>query len=155
MPAEIPSSMLAHMSKWNDGKGVSLDTWIGGLGNFDLAIGYSTLFWPEFQIVDEYILRKNASLEALRGFETNEKATPKSIEWVMNHLHIADIHLNGDVNATAEHCLYLGETLKEIYEAKLSWQFPDRPCEVEFYVPEDKDDLIQYQISFWQRKWAG
>jgi len=45
----------------------------------------------------------------------------------------------------------LGNKLKEIYEAKLQWQFPDKPCVVSFYEPDDDDDLIEYQITFWQK----
>ena len=52
---------------------------------------------------------------------------------------------------TRDKVALLGAVLKEIYEAKLQRVFPDRPCVVEFYVPEDKDDLMQYQISFWQK----
>jgi hypothetical protein len=45
----------------------------------------------------------------------------------------------------------LGNVLTEIYRAKLAWRFPERPCHVEFLIPDDEDDLVQYQISFWQR----
>jgi len=41
--------------------------------------------------------------------------------------------------------------LTDIYRAKLQWQFPDRPCSVEFYKPEHGNDLREYQLSFWQK----
>ena len=44
----------------------------------------------------------------------------------------------------------LGKKLKDIYEAKLRWEFPDEPCRVELYVPDEPDDLDEYQLSFWQ-----
>ena len=46
--------------------------------------------------------------------------------------------------------LVLGTALKEIYEAKLKWQFPDRPCTVRLYAPEDATALDEYEITFWQ-----
>jgi hypothetical protein len=50
-------------------------------------------------------------------------------------------------------CDYLlGNTLKDIYQAKLAWQFPHAPCIVELYAPESDDDFIDYQLSFWQLK---
>ena len=48
--------------------------------------------------------------------------------------------------------MFLGQVLKEIWEVKLRWQFPDRPCVVEFYEPEDRTNLIEFQLSFWQKK---
>ena len=46
--------------------------------------------------------------------------------------------------------LALGNTIKEMLEAKLHWQFPNRPCAVEFYIPEDEDDFGEYQVFFCQ-----
>lgn len=69
----------------------------------------------------------------------------------MNHLHIADIQHYGCADLTKDKVLRLGATLKEIYEAKLHWQFPDRLCRVSFFVPEDDSDLIEYELTFWQK----
>ena len=74
------------------------------------------------------------------------------MEWTNNHLHIADIQYVGCDDISRDKVVALGNTLKEMWEAKLKWQFPDKPCRVEFYQPDDIDDLVQYQISFWQTK---
>jgi hypothetical protein len=68
----------------------------------------------------------------------------------MNHLHIADIQYYGCEDASRDKLLLLGNVLKEIYQAKLLWQLPDRPCSVELYIPDDEEDLLEYQLSFWQ-----
>jgi hypothetical protein len=47
----------------------------------------------------------------------------------------------------------LGNRLKDIYEAKLRWQFPERSCGVKYFVPEDPDDYLEYQVTFWQKAW--
>jgi hypothetical protein len=151
MPVDIPNSMQAELGRWNNGSGIDLRSWISCVGNLDLAVGYTTIFWPTFEVVGDYLLVEGCSKDSLEGFEKQTNSTPKGVEWVLNHLHIVDIHC--EVGATIEHCLKLGVTLQEIYSAKLAWQFPDRPCEVEFYIPDDQDDLVQYQISFWQKKW--
>ncbi len=70
----------------------------------------------------------------------------------MNHLHIADIQHYGCEDISKDKIILLGNVLKEIYEAKLKWQFPDRPCIVEFYIPQDDEDLRDCQISFWQAR---
>jgi hypothetical protein len=149
---DAAESMKPELSQWNDGSGIDLETWIGFSGNFSLAVGYTTLFWPEFVEFDGYILRAGFTESILRDWENQPSITRKSIEHVMNHFHILDIHhSNGADDATKDKIIALGRILKEIYEAKLRWQFPDRPCVVDFYEPTDAEDwLLDYQISFWQ-----
>jgi hypothetical protein len=146
------AELIPELSSWNNGNGIDVESWIGCSGSADLAVGYSTIFWPSFTLHDDYILRHGFSLDSLRGFERQCGADKGSIECVMNHLHIQDIHHVGDETFSADKAIYLGSLLKEIYELKLPRDFPDRPCTVNFYVPEDRDDLAAYEISFWQTK---
>lgn len=81
---------------------------------------------------------------------TQGGAKRKSVAWVMNHLHIADIHTGEEL--TEDMASVLSQTLPEIYAAKLAYQFPHAPCIVEVYRPEEACALLDYQISFWQRK---
>lgn len=148
---DSPSSMRDELSRWNDGAGIDLETWVACEGRFALAAGYSAVYWPDFVKFERYILRKQFSEAALRSFESSPGATRQSVEMVMNHLHIADIQHAGCDDASADKIIFIGQRLKEIYQAKLSWLFPDDPCEVEMWEPEDKDDLQSYQLSFWQK----
>ncbi|MCW2319036.1 hypothetical protein M2322_004605 [Rhodoblastus acidophilus] len=148
---DIPISMKAELAAWNGGAGIDLESWTGCEGRFALAVGYGSIFWPEFVEFDGYILQEGFSEAVLRGFESREGTTRKAVEWVMNHLHIVDIQHYGCADASKDKIVFLGKMLKEIYEAKLKWQFPDRPCEVEFYIPPDEDNLMDYQVSFWQK----
>ncbi len=148
---EIPISMKTELAAWNNGAGIDLQSWTGCEGRFALAVGYGSIFWPEFVEFEGYILPKGFSDTSLRGFEGREGTTRRSVEYVMNHLHVADIQHYGCPDISKDKILVLGNLLKEVYEAKLKWKFPDRPCQVEFYVPTDDDDLIDYQVSFWQK----
>jgi hypothetical protein len=149
---EIPASMQVELAQWNNGAGISLESWVGCGGRFELAVGYSCVFWPEFVEFEGYILRKGFSVESLRGFEGWGFSTAESVERTMNHLHISDIQHVGCPDISKDKIIFLGTLLKEIYEVKLKWQFPHRPCVVSFWVPEDEDedDLDNYQITFWQ-----
>jgi hypothetical protein len=149
---EPPADMLPELAEWNNGKGIDLESWIGCSGSFRLAIGYTTVFWPRFLLFEDYILREGFTPESVRGFEAQHKCDKRSVEAVLNHLHIADIQYHGCEDITQERVVFLGRILREIYAAKLAWQFPDRPCEVSFYEPEDRTDLVAYQITFWQKK---
>lgn len=147
---DIPISMKTELAAWNGGQGIDLQSWTGCEGRFSLAVGYGSIFWPEFVEFDGYILQEGFSEASLRGFERREGTTRKAVECVMNHLHIADIQHYGCPDISKDKILLLGNLFKEIYEAKLKWQFPDRPCKVEFLIPPDEENLTDYQVYFWQ-----
>jgi hypothetical protein len=152
---DVPDSMKAELAAWNSGRGIDLKSWVGCEGNFRLAVGYSAIFWPEFVEFEGYILRAGFSLESLRGFEQRDGIDRAGVESVMNHRHIADIQYYGCPDASSDKLLRLGTVLKEIYEAKLRWQFPSRPCRVSLFVPDDTEDLIGYEVTFWQQAHEG
>ncbi len=149
---KTPDSMVADLAAWNNGTGIDLTSWVGCKGNFSLAVGYASIFWPEFVDFEGYILRSSFSESSLRGFEKREGIDRRSVEWVMNHLHIADIQHFGCPDVSKDKIVLLGNVLSEIYRAKLKWQFPELPCVVEFYIPDDVEELMQYQISFWSKR---
>lgn len=144
--------MKARLGAWNNGKGIDLESWVGCEGSFSMAVGYAAIFWPGFVRYNDYILREGFSKDALKGFEAQNQDNRKAVEVVMNHLHIADIQHLGCEDLTKDKIIILGNVLKDIYEAKLKHQFPDSPCTVSFHVPKDTEDLMAYEISFWQTK---
>lgn len=149
---KIPESMRSDLAAWNEGKGIDLDAWVGCMGNFSLAVGYASIFWPEFVEFEGYILRKNFREESLREFEKMNGSDRAATESVMNHLHIVDIQHAGCTDASKDKIQILGNTLKEIYMTKLRYEFPERNFCVDFYAPEDQELLIDYQISFWTQR---
>jgi hypothetical protein len=148
---KIPESMKSDLAAWNGDAGIDIESWVGCVGNFSLAVGYASVFWPEFVLFEGYLLRSDFSEASLRGFEGQKDSSRKSVEWVMNHVHVADTQRCGCEDASKDKLILLGNVLKEVYEAKLLWQFPDRPCRVELYVPNDEENLMEYQLSFWQK----
>src|ERR1700735_170827 len=86
-----PESIQKELAPWNDGAGIDLQSWTGCEGRFALAVGYSSIFWPEFVEFEGYVLRKGFAEASLRGYESQKNSTRKSVEWTMNHLHIADL----------------------------------------------------------------
>ena len=92
---ETPESMKSELAAWNNGAGIEIESWIGCEGNFSLAVGYVSVFWPEFILFDGYIVRKGFSEASLQGFAHQQGTNRRSVEWLMNHLHIADIQYYG------------------------------------------------------------
>lgn len=152
---DIPESMVEELGAWNDGKGIDLEAWAGCSGSFRLAVGYGALLWPQFEEVGPYILVKECTAENISSFESVDGATPQGVEAVLNHEHLADLQFLGCDDISADKLVFLGSIMKEMYEAKLHWQFPGRPCSVDLFIPEDRDDFIAYELTFWQAKWTN
>ena len=145
------NALIPQMSSWNNGKGIDVDSWIGCVGNFRHAIGYSRLFWPSFAEHDDMVFREGFKIDNVNGFMSQRKGDKASVEAVMNHLHIADLHHVGCPDISRERLVYLGHVLMEIHVIKLAHDFPDRLFEVHF---DDgfKDDLFDYQMTFFQKR---
>jgi hypothetical protein len=152
----IPESMKSELQAWNNGSGIDLDAWVGCTGNFSLAVGYTTVFCPEFVEFEDYLLAGSEItkelIKSVRSFEEGIGSTPMSVEWVVNHLHLFDIQHSGCEDVTADKLIFLGNALKITYESRLQFLFPHRPCVVKFYEPENREALEEYQLSFWQKK---
>ena len=122
------------------------EIWIGATGNYQLAIGYSLIFWPRFVVIDDYVLRYGTTESGLRAWEASLD-DPGAIEAMLNHVHIGDIHTSEE--GSEAQFRYLGRALKAIHETKLKADFPERKFVAEFN-DEPGLDLIDYQLTFWQ-----
>ena len=147
---EVPISMRGELAKVKGIGDVDLEIWVGCAGNFSLAVGYAALLWPEFELVNNHLVRAGTTEDAVQEFGRSAGATRRSVEATVNHLHLWDLHYVGCKDCTADKLLALGKVLKEMHEARLQWQFPDRPCTVTLSIPEDAQDLGGYQLTFWQ-----
>lgn len=143
--------LVPEVSDWNDGNGISIEDWVACTGNFELAIGYSRLFWPEFVEHDGCVFFADFATDSYRAFMDHCEGDRCSVERVMNHRHIFAYFSHHNGTATVDQILYLGRALKEMWRIKLAHDFPDRAFIVSF--PEDpQDDLGDYEISFWQAR---
>ena len=141
------AALIPELSDWSDGNGIDPLGWIECVGNYELATGYSMIFGPRFARFERYVLRQGFSERSLRGFERRTRSDRRSVEAVMNHVHIADIHCN--VSSTEAQLRYLGRVLKDVHEAKLGRDFPDLRFCVGFN-DEPGLDLTDYELTFWQ-----
>jgi hypothetical protein len=142
--------MKSELAEWNGGKGIDLESWASCSGSFGLAVGYAEYFWPEFDVVEGYVVRAGTTSSEVEQWEGNA-SDRRAIEATMNHMHLIDINYHDQENLSEDILIRLGTVLTEIYEAKLGWQFPERPCTVSFSVPEDPQQFDGYEITFWQK----
>ena len=109
------------------------------LGNFDLAIGYTTLFWPDFVEHDDMVLLSSRLNEKLDGITS-------CLEKLHNHLHLLDTHYAGCPGATPEKLEFLGKTIQRCGR-KAVRDFPGVRFAVEFFG-NSSSDLSDYQLTF-------
>ncbi len=148
---ETFEALIPELKRWNEEERISVDGWIRIVGDYDHAIGYSSLFWPAFTEFEDCILFADFSESIFRDFWTHPKANRQSVEAVMNHRHLGDWFGSGpdDPKPTRDQVLYLGRILRDCWDAKLRRDFPDRRIEV-FWSEEFVEDLADYEITFYQ-----
>jgi hypothetical protein len=143
------NALIPELSLWNHGAGVDPESWIAGSGNYPLAIGYGLVFWPRFIEFEGHILRESCfSDDNLRAWQRTGHDR-RAIESVINHVHITDIHGGNPPEPNEAQFRHLGRLLREMLEAKLNRDFPDRSFEVVFN-DQPGLDLDDYEVSFWQ-----
>lgn len=143
------AKLIPELPAWNNGAGISVESWVGCSGSLDLAVGYSRLFWPEFTEYESCVFFAGFSIDSYRGFMEQCKGDRRSVETVMNHRHVFDYFSHNGGSASEAQIIYLGRILKEIWQTKLARDFPRRRFVVSF--PEGPyKELIHYEISFWQ-----
>lgn len=146
------ADLIPELKAWNNGAGIDIDSWIGCEGDYEHLIGYGCLLWPEFIEHDDCLFF------AHRFTEDNYRASMKlnngnmrTVETVLNHHHIAAIFGSAEPKPNREMILYAGRLLKDIWQAKLNRDFPQRKITVSF--PEDhEEDLMNYEVSFFQEQ---
>lgn len=141
-------ALIPEMREWNNGRGIDVDAWISCVGTYELAIGYSRIFWPRFVEYEDLVLREESfTPKSVQGFRSQPGATRASVEAVINHLHLVDLHMNVQ-EVTREQLVYLGRVLREIYQARLRMDFPERTFTVSFF--EESEDLLDLELTFFQ-----
>ena len=141
------TQLIEELPRWNNGAGISPEGWIGAMGNYELAVGYSLVFWPRFERIGHCIVRQDIGPFALDSVKACAPGDAAETEALVNHLHLSDLHYEA-ANTEAQ-LRYLGRVLKQIWEAKLRIDFPGVDFEVAFN-DEPRLALQDYQLTFWQ-----
>ncbi|XZE51503.1 hypothetical protein SH139x_003158 [Planctomycetaceae bacterium SH139] len=157
--SNVPLADLVPETKlWNDGRGIDLETFAAYHGSFELAIAFGELFWPAFFEFEHCVFRGTGPNEDfMKAYAHNMrflKNDAQAVEVLHNHLHIWDLFPvgAGDPQPTRNQCLYLARLLRELWESKLSRDFPDRT----FCVTVNEEGAAEaegdYQLTFCQSR---
>jgi hypothetical protein len=141
--------LIPEMKDWNNGRGIDIDSWIQCMANHKVLVGCSRILWPSFVEHDGCILLGDSIDEATyQGFLKSANGDRKVAEATMNHRHV--LHLFATELPTRE-VLYVGRLLRDMWQAKLSRDFPGRRITV-YFPEEDNLELIDYEITFFQER---
>ena len=126
------NKLIPEMSQWNNGKGIDIESWLMCMGNFELAVAFGWLFWPQFKIHDDCILAVDIDLSTYQLFLKEANGNKQFVESRANHLCLVDL-FHQDVAKPSDALLFhLGELLQDAWGCKLIRDFPDRKITVPF-----------------------
>jgi hypothetical protein len=150
------NNLITDLDDWDAHNNCEMgpDGWLAGMGSFNYAVAFSSLFWPEFVVYDNCVFfapfREHDVQNYSRLPHTSDEDKCRT-EVTLNHKHLLDFFPNEEAKPTREQVIYLGRILKDMWQLKLNRDFPDRVIVVSF--PEDySEDLMDYEITFWQER---
>lgn len=145
------SQLIADLRLWNNGDGIDVQGWLSATGDYEHAIAYAELFWPDFVNYDGCIFRIAMDEETYHKWIKVTNGNKTSVEEVVNHIHILDFFPNVKEPPSKEQVRHLGLKLRDMWEAKVKRDFPNRDIIVHF-LDSDTDDLVDYQVTVFQRR---
>lgn len=126
---------LPVYQRWRSSRhGIKSSPWtfLSETGDFQRAVLWSKLFWPEFVEQDGGVfLAENFTPETYEQWRKELAGDMREIERAMNHVHVYDLFLNSpdnDVDAAVYE--YLARVLAQCWTAALKAAFPDRSFDV-------------------------
>jgi hypothetical protein len=125
-----------------------IDVWIERNARYDHFAIYARILWAEFIEHDDCVFFAKRFNEQ-NYHEWRKQLDKTGTETMLNHTHITDLCHNSEFKPNREIVLHVGRTLKEIWNVKLTHDFPNRKFTVSF--PEhDSEDLVSYEVTFFQ-----
>lgn len=147
------ASLMPETLTWEHGRPASPEWWIGSVGRYDHLIAYAELLWPDFVEHDGCILSAGFGEENYQTFLQAQKGDKRATEALMNHRHVVDLIPGAyESGPTEDQARYLGRLLREMWEAKLAREFPERRFVVLF--EDGGDDITDFVVTFHQ-DWDG
>lgn len=139
--------LIPELSLWMSDKAMDVGSWLSCVGNYEHAIAYGDLFWPEFEEHDGCVFRKPVPRTAYDDWLKSTDGDKDHVQAVMNHVHLLDLFHDVKSPPTREQIVHLGRKLKETWGAKLRHDFPNREIVVSF-LEEGCADLLDYEVTF-------
>lgn len=138
---------MPELRAWNDGQGISPLDYVFSCARSDTATAYIDLFWPEFVVFEDCVLRAGFKEDGVRAWQATKGSTRRHVEAATNCLDIGSLFRNSAEEQSEliyDRALLVRATLVETYTAKLERDFPERIFHVEL-LDDDEVALTFYQ----------
>jgi hypothetical protein len=143
------SNLIPELASWNNGEGITLNAWISGVGRFDHALGYATIFWPAFVQYDRCVFRGNPARATYEEWMKSATGDCAKVEAMMNHVHLFDLFTGCDYTPNRALLLRLGQIMEEMWSCKLARDFPGMRFETR--LTSEVENLTDLELTFYQR----
>jgi hypothetical protein len=141
------AELLPSARKWDGGKGFAPQDWARAEGNIQLAIAYSTIFWPTFIEYKDMVFLAPIQEANVDDWIREFDGQTVHVEEMVNHIHLFRLFQGPSI--TDKQLIYIGNTLRQIWSTKLATEFPKRSFKVEF-DDQRGQNLDGYEITFFQ-----
>lgn len=123
---------MSDFQQWKKVNGDDFSIWdyLSGVATVEMAIAFTTLFWPDFVEHDGGIFLAEAfNQEIYEQWKAELGDDIAAIERVMNHQHIDDI-IPGAENVGIDNLFALGQVIKQMWENRLKSCYPAQGFQV-------------------------
>ena len=142
------SLLIPELAGWDDGAGITLRSWISGVGRFDHALGYASIFWPDFVQHEGCILRETPDDANFQEWMRTMAGDITRVEAMMNHLHVLDLFNDSEYQPGRPLLLRLGQILKSMWSCKLAHDFPSVNFAIELDL--EGEEMADFTLTFYQ-----
>lgn len=151
--------LVPDLKNWRDvnNSSFSIGDWIGVYATPELMVGFASIFWPEFIVVDGCIFLKDSYCkETFETWMESMNGDLEEVQGVMNHTHIYDL-FQGEKGKTLniQQVSYLSKILLSAWSAKIKQDFPDLSVEVQICDYDENDvenSIVGTSVAFWAKQ---
>ena len=130
----------------------SIDRWLSCNMTTELLIGYSDLFYPDFEeyLGGVFFANIEGIKESLNSANLKDRQEFLGLQKLYNHIHILDLFVGSDSHdsITDVQVEFIAKTLCNIWGMKLKHDFPHLDIHIEMYGLES-ECLDEVEITFW------
>ena len=119
------------------------------------------MFWPNFVQFEHYVLADGFSVDAVRSMEGVPNSNRTLVESLVNTFDIGDFFTGNQQEEWSplvrHRVVSIGQTLVQVYEAKLKREFPDRAFKVNLLdvLDENEDQGDAVLLASLTPVWRG
>lgn len=133
--AEIPA-----VKQWLSEGGESVWDLLGTSGGTELAIAFSSLYWPELLEVEGCVLlRERYNPSNFRGWWDELDGDRSRIEGLINHVHLWDLCGCSEDEVSDEALQDLARILALTWRCALQHEFPDQTFDVRLVLDDPEE----------------